>query len=124
MGKQAPMPRYIVKKVPKRKTDIATGLLKGFENLFTFSIKGKIINPSGIKVCRAIPSNLFGTTLSIWKTGYKYHSGRISRGVANGLALSPNIAGSKTASPTTQAIVPSITTGNIYKRSFGQAGSP
>ena len=65
MGKQAPIPKYIVKKVPKRKTDIATGLLKGLENLFTFSIKGKIINPRGIRVWRAIPSNLFGTTLSI-----------------------------------------------------------
>ena len=44
------MPRYIVKKVPNKKTDMAIGLLNGFENLLTFSIKGKIINPSGIKV--------------------------------------------------------------------------
>ena len=44
------MPRYIVRKVPNKKTDIAIGLLKGFENLLTFSIKGKIINPSGINV--------------------------------------------------------------------------
>ena len=65
MGKQAPIPKYIVKKVPKRKTDIATGRLKGFENLFTFSINGKIISPRGINVCIAIPSNLIGTTLSI-----------------------------------------------------------
>ena len=51
-------------------------------------------------------------------------SGSISRGVAKGLALSPNIAGSRTANPTTQAIVPKITTGKIYSKSFGQAGSP
>ena len=113
MGKHAPMPRYIVRKVPNKNTDIAIGLLKGLENLLTFSIKGKIINPSGINVCSAIPKSLLGTTLSIWKTGYRYHSGRISKGVANGFALSPNIAGSRTASPTTQAIVPKITTGNI-----------
>ena len=50
IGKHAPIPRYIVKKVPNKKTDIAIGLLNGLENLFTFSIKGKIINPSGINV--------------------------------------------------------------------------
>ena len=80
------MQRYIVKKVPNKKTDIAIGLLNGLENLLTFSIKGKIINPSGINVWSAIPKSLLGTTLSIWKTGYRYHSGRISKGVANGLA--------------------------------------
>ena len=65
IGKQAPIPRYIVKKVPNRKTDIAIGLLKGLENLFTFSMNGKIINPKGIKVCNAIPRSLLGTILSI-----------------------------------------------------------
>ena len=50
MGKHAPIPRYIVKKVPNKKTDMAIGLLKGLENLLTFSMKGKIINPSGINV--------------------------------------------------------------------------
>ena len=50
MGKHAPIPRYIVRKVPNKKTDIAIGLLKGLENLLTFSINGKIINPRGINV--------------------------------------------------------------------------
>ena len=50
IGKHAPMPRYIVRKVPNKKTDIAIGLLNGFENLLTFSIKGRIIKPSGINV--------------------------------------------------------------------------
>ena len=51
--------------VPNRNSDIATGRLKGFANLLIFSIKGRIIKPSGINVCRAIPSNLLGTTLKI-----------------------------------------------------------
>lgn len=64
MGKHAPIPRYIVRKVPNKKTDIAIGLLNGLENLFTFSIKGKIINPSGINVCSAIPKSLLGEALA------------------------------------------------------------
>ncbi|PPR83388.1 hypothetical protein GOBAR_AA37330 [Gossypium barbadense] len=52
----------------------------------------------------------------------KYHSGNISKGVANGSAGSPIIEGSRTAKPTLQAIVPRITTGKIYKRSLGHAG--
>ena len=44
------MPRYIVRKVPNKKTDIAIGLLKGLENLLKFSMNGKIINPRGINV--------------------------------------------------------------------------
>ena len=50
IGKHAPIPRYMVKKVPNKKTDIAIGLLNGLENLLTFSMKGKIINPRGIRV--------------------------------------------------------------------------
>ena len=50
MGKQAPIPKYIVRKVPNKNTDIAIGLLKGLENLLTFSIKGNIIRPKGISV--------------------------------------------------------------------------
>ena len=65
IGRQAPIPKYTVKKVPNKKTDIAIGLLKGLENLLTFSMKGKIINPSGINVCNAIPNSLLGTTRSI-----------------------------------------------------------
>ncbi|KAK8628500.1 hypothetical protein V6N13_009088 [Hibiscus sabdariffa] len=56
--------------------------------------------------------------------GKKYHSGNISKGVANGSAGSPIIEGSRTAKPMLQAIVPRITTGKIYKRSLGHAGSP
>jgi hypothetical protein len=54
----------------------------------------------------------------------KYHLGNISNGVENGFVGSPIIEGSRTARPTVHAIVPKITTGKIYKRSFGQAGFP
>jgi hypothetical protein len=54
----------------------------------------------------------------------KYHSGKISNGVANGFAGSPIIEGSKTARPILHAIVPKITTGKIYNKSLGHAGSP
>jgi len=44
-----------------------------------------------------------------------------NKGVANGSAGSPIIEGSRTAKPTLHAIVPKITTGKIYRRSFGHA---
>ncbi|PHU30410.1 hypothetical protein BC332_02503 [Capsicum chinense] len=47
--------------------------------------------------------------------GKKYHSGKISKGVANGSSGSPNIDGSKMAKPTLHAIVPRITTGKYIK---------
>ncbi|GJV02415.1 putative ribosomal protein S11, DNA-directed RNA polymerase, RBP11-like dimerization domain protein [Tanacetum coccineum] len=55
---------------------------------------------------------------------HSYENGKISKGVANGSAGSPIIDGSRTAKPTLHAIVPRITTGKIYKRSLGHAGSP
>jgi hypothetical protein len=58
------------------------------------------------------------------KIGEKYHLNNISNGVANGFVGSPIIEGSRTARPTVHAIVPKITTGKIYKRSFGQVGFP
>ena len=69
-------------------------------------------------------NNLLGNTRNKLKVGKKYHSGKISKGVANGLAGSPNPDGSKTDNPIRIAKVPKIQTGKIYKRSFGQAGSP
>ena len=56
--------------------------------------------------------------------GKKYHSGKISNGVANGFAGSPKLEGAKTAKPTTHANVQKIQIGKIYKRSLGHAGSP
>ena len=67
-------------------------------------------------------NRIFGITLSKLNVGKKYHSGKISKGVANGLEGSPKAEGSKIAKPTQHAIVPKIDTGNIYNKSFGQAG--
>jgi hypothetical protein len=67
---------------------------------------------------------LFGITRNKLNVGKKYHSGKISNGVANGSAFSPKGVGSKTPKPIQHEIVPKIQTGKIYNKSFGQAGSP
>ena len=96
-----------------QKTKDARGRLKGFWNLFTFSIKGTVIKPIGTAAIEPTPSNLFGITRSRLKVGKKYHSGKISSGVAKGSAFSPNGVGSKTPRPIQHAIVPKIQTGKI-----------
>ena len=122
IGKHAPIPNQTAVNVPKIKTVVATGRRNGFWNLLMFSINGTVINPTGTAAISKTPNSLLGTVLNNWKTGKKYHSGKISNGVANGFAGSPIAAGSKTARPTSEAILPRITTGKIYNRSFGQAG--
>jgi len=87
-------------------------------------MKGTVIKPAGTAAIDKTPSNLLGITLSKLKVGKKYHSGRISRGVANGSAFSPIGEGDNTEIPTIQAKVPRITTGKMYRRSLGHAGSP
>jgi len=72
-----------------------------------------VSKPRGTAAIDKTPISLFGITLKALKVGKKYHSGRISRGVANGLAGSPRAVGSITERPTTHAIVPKITTGNM-----------
>ena len=72
-----------------------------------------MIKPAGTAAILKTPRSLFGITRSKLKVGKKYHSGRISSGVANGSAFSPRAEGSRTERPTRQAIVPRITTGNI-----------
>merc|ERR1740127_240353 len=67
---------------------------------------------------RVMPNNLFGMTLNALKVGKKYHSGKISNGVANGSAGSPNAVGSITAKEMDNAMVPKITTGKMYNKSF------
>ena len=119
IGIVAPIPNQIATTVPTKKTVIATGRRKGFWNLLTFSINGTVNNPTGTAAIESTPSNLLGKTLNKLNVGKKYHSGKISSGVANGFAGSPKPDGSKTANPITQANVPKITTGKIYKRSFG-----
>ena len=80
-------------------------------------MNGTVNNPNGTAAIERTPNNLFGKTRNKLNVGKKYHSGKISRGVANGLAGSPNPDGSKTDKPITQANVPKITIGKMYKRS-------
>jgi len=49
-----------------------------------------VIKPTGTAAMDKTPISLFGMTLKALKVGKKYHSGRISRGVANGSAGSPS----------------------------------
>ena len=72
------------------KTVEAIGLRNGFWNLLTFSIKGTVIKPTGTAAIASTPSNLFGNTRNKLKVGKKYHSGKISNGVAKGFAFSPS----------------------------------
>jgi hypothetical protein len=65
-----------------------------------------------------------GKTRNRLKVGKKYHSGKITEGVANGLAGSPKPRGSYTAKPRISWKIPKITIGKMYKISFGHAGSP
>ena len=99
--------------VPNRNTSEANGRLNGFWNLFTFSINGTVIRPIGTAAIEPTPISLFGITRRRLNVGKKYQSGKISRGVANGSAFSPNGVGSSTPKPIQQAIVPKIQTGKM-----------
>lgn len=124
IGKHAPIPNQTATIKPNINSKLAIGRRNGFANLLTFSIKGIVIKPIGTAAIANTPNNLFGNTLNKLNVGKKYHSGRISNGVLNGSAGSPNCVGASTAKPITQLKIPKIQTGKIYKISFGQAGSP
>lgn len=124
IGKQAPIPNHTAKKNPVINTKLAIGRRNGFWNLFTFSINGTVINPAGTAAIANTPNNLFGNTRNKLNVGKKYHSGKISNGVLNGSAGSPNCVGAITPNPIQQANVPRIHTGKTYNKSFGHAGSP
>jgi hypothetical protein len=85
-------------------------------------MNGTVNNPTGTAAIESTPRSLFGIVRRRLNVEKKYHSGRISIGVANGFAGSPSCVGSRTLKPTILAIVPKITTGKIYSKSFGQAG--
>ena len=124
IGKHAPIPNQTAKINPVINTRLAIGRRNGFWNLLTFSINGTVINPAGTAAIANTPSNLFGKTLNKLKVGKKYHSGKISNGVLNGSAGSPNCVGAITPKPIQHAAVPNIQIGKTYNKSFGQAGSP
>lgn len=67
---------------------IAAGLLKGFWNLVVFSNSGVRIKMPGTDAIEITPIILEGSTRSRSKVARKYHSGKISSGVAKGLAFS------------------------------------
>ena len=69
MGNVAPIPIQKAKIVPTKKTAIAKGRLKGFWNLFTFSIKGTVNKPAGTAAIDRTPINLFGRTRSKLNVG-------------------------------------------------------
>ena len=58
-------------------------------------MKGTVIKPAGTAAIAITPSNLLGSTRNKLNVGKKYHSGKISKGVANGSAFSPNADGSR-----------------------------
>ena len=62
-------------------------------------MNGTVIRPNGTAAIENTPSNLFGITRNKLNVGKKYHSGKISNGVANGSAGSPNVVGSRTPKP-------------------------
>ena len=101
----------LAKMKPRINTKLAIGRRNGFWNLFTFSMKGTVINPAGTAAIAKLPNNLFGSTRNKLNVGKKYHSGKISKGVLNGSAGSPNCVGAITAKPIQQANVPKIQQG-------------
>jgi hypothetical protein len=64
------------------------GLRKGFWNLFKLLKNGLKTSTSGRKTMDKTPISFEGRTLNKLKVAKKYHSGSISIGVENGLALS------------------------------------
>lgn len=67
---------------------IAAGLLNGFWNFVVFSNRGTISIIPGRDAIEITPIIFEGKTLSKSKLAKKYHSGKISSGVAKGLAFS------------------------------------
>ena len=70
------------------------------------------------------PTNLLPNMRNKLNVGKKYHSGSISTGVENAFEGLLKPKGSKIASNAIKETVPMITTGNTYRMSLGQAGSP
>lgn len=103
---------------------IAAGLLNGFWNFVVFSNSGTNSMIPGSEAMEITPMIFEGRTLNRSKLAKKYHSGKISSGVAKGFAFSATLYGWPTDRPNVMAIDSKITTGNMYKISFGQAGSP
>ena len=85
-----------VMKVPTIKVIRLIGRLNGLWAGLILSRKGRLKSIMGIKAIKDIPNSLLGTIRRISKVGNKNHSGKISRGVAKGLAGGPMGVGSHT----------------------------
>ena len=69
------------------------------------------------------PNSLDGVILNKLKEARRYHSGTISRGVDNPFDLHIISNGCMIDTPNIDATTPKMSTGNMYKISFGNAGS-
>lgn len=70
---------------------IAAGLLKGFWNFVVFSNRGTSNIMPGRAAIEITPMIFEGKTLNRSKLARKYHSGKISSGVAKGFAFSATL---------------------------------
>jgi len=69
------------------------------------------------------PRSLEGVILNKLKDTRRYHSGSISRGVDNPFDIHIISSGWIRDTPNIDTTTPKISTGNMYKMSFGHAGS-
>ena len=92
--------------------------------MHTFSPKAIANRIVGTNTIDKIPIHLSDKIRNKLNVGKRYHSGRISNGVAKGLARILILKGSCIARPNIEDLIPKITIGNMYKISFGHAGSP
>lgn len=81
----------------KKKIRWPCGWRNGFWNSLNISKMGTVNKSKGTETIKRTPNSLLGTVQSIWYRGKKYHSGKISKVVANGLVSSPITDGSRIA---------------------------
>jgi hypothetical protein len=96
-----------------RKIEVMIGRIIGFWYLERFSRNGIAMRITGMESRDKMPRNLLGKIRSKCRVGKKYHSGRISYGVAKGFAGEPKLRGSVIARPSIQESRPKMTTGKM-----------
>lgn len=88
IASSGPILKQIEYIITLRKIDTILGLLKGFWYLLRFSPKGIMNKTAGKENIEKIPINFDDKIRNTLNVGKRYHSGRISNGVAKGLACS------------------------------------
>ena len=76
------------------------------------------------EIMDSTPNSLDGVILNRLKLTRRYHSGTISKGVANPLDVHIISRGWLKDTPNIDVTTPKMSTGNTYRISFGHAGSP